>query len=536
MAKSDKTAESRVSAPTVAAPPTPLAVIDVGTTSIRMEIAQVDAEGKLHQLDNLHHPVSLGKDTFTSGAIAAETTEDCVRGLSGFCKVLREYHIPLEPRQVRAVATSAVREATNRDAFLDRIFVATGLTVEAVDEAEVNRFTYLSVQPLIRGERLLRKSSTLIIEVGGGSTEMLALRDERVQFSQAYHLGSLRLREMLEEHHAPAARVRDIIDGNVRRTVEQIAALLPENEPVNVLIMGGDARFAVTHLNPGWNWERTGLVRLQVSRLAELTDEVLSYSVDELVRRYHITYPEAETLGPALLTYLRLAQRLHLRRLFVTAITMRDGVLAELASQGTWSTEFTEQILSSATVFGQKCHVDEPHAGHVAALAIHLFRALHEAHHLPARYELILRVAALLHETGRFVSTRNHHHHSMYLITNSDLFGLGSRDLMLTALVVKYHRQELPGPADPAYTRLDRESRVLVAQLAAILRIADALDRCRTQRIRGIAVTVREDAFVIDVRNAEDLTMERVALEQRSQLFTQVYGMTVILHRVSPSA
>src|SRR6187549_1634329 len=153
----------------------PVAVIDIGTSSIRMAVAEIDEAGNVKTLEKLQQAVSLGKDTFTQGQIRKQTIEECVRVLKSYRRVLAEYQIT-RPDQIRVVATSAVREASNRLAFIDRIFIATGLQVEPLDEAEVSRVTYLGIQPFLDSEPALKVGRTLVVEVGGGSTELLLMR------------------------------------------------------------------------------------------------------------------------------------------------------------------------------------------------------------------------------------------------------------------------------------------------------------------------------------------------------------------------
>src|SRR5712691_3087909 len=154
---------------TMASTVRPVAVIDIGTTAIRMAIAEIDGAGNVRTLETVTQGVDLGKDTFTRGMIRRSTIEDCARVLQSYRQKLREYQV-LSPDQIRIVATSAVREATNNLAFIDRIYIATGLTVEALDEAEVNRITFLGIKPYLNSEPSLASSKTLVIEVGGGST------------------------------------------------------------------------------------------------------------------------------------------------------------------------------------------------------------------------------------------------------------------------------------------------------------------------------------------------------------------------------
>ena len=177
----------------------PAAVIDIGTSSIRMAIAEIDSTGGVRTLETLSQAVNLGKDTFTKGSIEKATIEKCVEILKSYRQRLREYQISRDD-QIRVVATSAVREALNRLAFIDRVYIATGIQVEPIDEAEVNRITYLGVAPFLHAERSLAEAHTVVVEVGGGSTEMLVVRNGDVIFSHTYRLGSLRLRQTLESY------------------------------------------------------------------------------------------------------------------------------------------------------------------------------------------------------------------------------------------------------------------------------------------------------------------------------------------------
>ncbi|MBN1269646.1 MAG: Ppx/GppA family phosphatase [Kiritimatiellae bacterium] len=511
--------------PALPSPARPIAVIDVGSNSVRMAVAQVNEQGQIQILDTLQQVVGLGKDTFTKGSIDKSTVEECVNALKSFRAVLQEYQIS-EPGQVRVVATSAVREASNREAFLDRVYIATGLHIEVLDEAEVNRYTYLSVQPLFESDPTLREGDIVIAEVGGGSTEILMLRSRQVVFSHTYRLGALRLREMLGDVRAPATRQPQIMEDFIRRTVAQVLREAPLGESPTLLLLGGDVRFAARQMAPEWDGSHTS--RVQLPALSRFTSEILQMPVEELVHKHHLSFPDAETLGPALLSNLRIAQALKLKHVLVGDSTLRDGLLAEMSVGGAWTQEFTQQIVNSAIELGRHYGFDLQHSERVAAFARELFRTLAAEHQLPPRYELILNIGALLHEIGLFVSNRSHHKHSMYLILNSDLFGLGARDKLLAALVARYHRRATPKPLHEGYATLDREGRVAVAKMAAILRVSDALER-GGGRIQSITITREPGKLVITAPGVSDVTLEQFAMQSKGQMFEQVYGMSVLL-------
>jgi exopolyphosphatase/guanosine-5'-triphosphate,3'-diphosphate pyrophosphatase len=512
--------------PTAATTTRTAAVIDIGATAIRMAIAEIDGSGGTRLLETVSQGVNLGKDTFARGAIRRSTIEDCVKVLESYRQLLREYQVT-HADQIRVIATSAVREASNRLAFIDRVYIATGLTVEPLDEAEVNRITFVGIKPYLDSEPSLATAKTLVIEVGGGSTEVLLVQNGKVVYSHAYRLGSLRLREMLEEHRLPKLKVRSIMQSQIGHTVEEIVMHVPSEGSTELIALGGDIRFAASQLLPEKKLQNLG--RVSTASLERFTDKILELTTDEIVQKYQIPFPDAETLGPALLAYSLLSRTLRLDHLLVTNVNLRNGLLKEMAARNAWSEDFSEQVIHAALDFGRKFCFDEQHATHVALLAKKLFEQLREQHQLDDRSGMLLHVAALLHEIGLYVNTTSYHKHSMYLIQNGELFGLTRRDHLLVALVARYHRRASPKPTHPGYAALDRDSRVIVCKLAAILRIAIALDRSYNQRIRDFRCEQDDDHLMIAVPHADDLSLEQLALRQNGSLFEETFGLQVVL-------
>jgi exopolyphosphatase/guanosine-5'-triphosphate,3'-diphosphate pyrophosphatase len=504
------------------------AVIDVGSTSIRMALAQVHEDGRFQPLETLHQSVAIGSDTFTRGNISRSTIKDAVKVLSNFSAVLNEYNIDVRDG-VRAVATSAVREARNRDEFLDRVYMATGINVEVIEGTEVNRLTFLGIRALLDANESLRKNRLLVVEVGGGSTELLGLDEGRVSFAHAYRLGSCRLRETMDAMVESGSRRRDVLDEEVDAGVRQFRDVVEKGgKGLTLLFLGGEARLAARLLS-GKQEDEQALARIKLNELAKLADKVVSMDVEQVVRRYGLLYEDAQALGPALQIYVKMARAFGLRQVYVCGITLRDGLLAEAASGNAWSEDFVHQIVNSARETGRRYQLDQAHADCVTDLSLTLYRALQEEHKLEYRYEVILTVAALLHDVGMFISASSHHKHSQYIIKNSELFGLDRKDIMLTALVARYHRRALPRATHLDYSLLSREERLVVNKLGAILRAADALDRSHTQIIRNVAITIKEDQVVLEIAGEGDFMTEKRALASKGKMFEQVYGRTVVM-------
>ena len=401
--------------------------------------------------------------------------------------------------------------------------MSTQINVETIEGAEENRLTYIAIHDALKQERRLRKGNAIIVDLGGGSTELLLLEEGLVTFAHSYRLGALRIRETLETYRAPVDRIRVLLDHHIQRVVDQLHRTVPVKQVGAMVAVGGDAQFAASLLSPSWATER--MVSLDLKSFCNLADQLAIVPVDELVRQYRIPYQEAETLGPALVAYEQLARAFEVKTILVPKASLRDGLIAEMASGSAWTEEFAAQAIHSAITLGEKYEFDRRHAEHVAGLSVQVFRALQAEHGLDPRYELLLRIAALLHEIGNYVSDRSHHKHSMYLILNSDLFGLGRKDITLIALVARYHRRAAPQPYHEEYQTLDRDSRVAVAKLAAILRVADALERSHLAEQRAVSLARAKSEFVITIHEEQDLTLERLALKEKGGLFTEVFGM-----------
>jgi exopolyphosphatase/guanosine-5'-triphosphate,3'-diphosphate pyrophosphatase len=512
----------------------PVAVVDIGATGIRMTVAHIDAEGGVHTVDSLEQAAGIGKDTFTKGYIGKSTIEECVTTFKSFRRILDEYGIQDED-DVRVVATSAVREAANRDAFIDRISIATGFYIETIDDTEIARLTYQSIRSVMQAHPALDdEDHLLIVEVGGGTIEVLCLDKGNVSFSQSYRIGSLRLREMLEAFGAPVTSRRNILESNIQRTIEQIYQTIPDAKKMTMLAMGGDILFAARQIAPGA--VAAGPVRLPIKGLAAFAEKVLSRSVNELVRKYRLTFPEAETAGPALLAYLHFARTFKRREILVTDISLRHGLLIEKAAHGAWVDMFKEQIIRSALEIGAKYRNDEAHGTHVAGLCDIFFEALTDEHRLKPWNGVLLHVAALMHDMGLYVSTRSHHKHSQYLIQNSEIFGLSRREILLVALTARYHRKAPPKPEHEEYAALDRDGRMAVTKLSAILRMADALDRSHSQRVQVVSCGLESGGFVVTVDTIDDLALEQMAIRAKGPMFEDVYGMKMVLRQKGRSA
>ncbi len=518
MVPTESSHESSDTAKTVAA-------IDVGSNALRMVVAEVLPDGTTNTLERLRRAVRLGQDTFRRGRLGSKSMRAAVSVLRDYKQTLELYRVEL----IRAVATSAVREAVNADTFLDQIFMATGLNIEVIATSEESRLNVSAVRQALGGALGAKNEDSLIADVGGGSTLLTVIKDGEIATSQSLRLGSIRLQEMLSTSEESSDRSGELLRYHIGNVVATAQGSLPLRNIKSFVGVGGDARFAADKI--GKSTPSDDLSRVSVEDFNKLVARCGRYSAEELARHYGLPFADAETLNPALLVYQILLRKTKAREIVVSRTSMRDGLLLELARHvtGQEDEDILAGVIQSAVTLAEKYRVDPEHARTVADLSLRIFDELLPEHGLGSRPRLLLRIAALLHEIGGFVSSQAHHKHGYYLIIHSEIFGLSPAEVRLVAHIARYHRRSVPKPSHLDYMSLPRESRVVVNKLAAILRVADAMSRGRVHRKSKFEFQRGDDEFIITIPGVSDLILEQRAIANKGDLFEDVYGMRIRL-------
>lgn len=502
-----------------------VAAIDVGSNAVRMAVAEVAPDGHIEVLERLQRAVRLGQDTFRRGRLGGETLRAAMAVLRDFKEIIDLYQV----ERVRAVATSAIREASNADTFLDRAFLATGLNFEVIDTSEESRLTVSAVHQAIAGALGVDHDGALIVDVGGGSTLLTLLENGEIVTAQSLRLGSIRMLEMLTNSEDPPERTAELLRHHIGNMLHASQGSLPLGNIRSFVAVGGDARFAARQIGkPTTSADLWVVNRVEFDKLVDRCER---HSPEELGKHYGLPFAEVETLNAALLVYQRLLELTGAEQMLVSQVSMRDGLVLELARlvTGEEDTAILEGVIHSAMVLAEKYRVDLTHAQLVSDLAVRLFDELQADHRLSRRHRLLLRVAGLLHEVGGFVSSRSHHKHSYYLIANSEIFGLNRLEIEIIAHIARYHRRSGPKASHFEYLALPREWRVVISKLSALLRVADAICRGHLRSVQEIRFEHHADELIVYLPNVSDLGLEQRAMSVKGDMFEDIYGLRVRL-------
>jgi exopolyphosphatase/guanosine-5'-triphosphate,3'-diphosphate pyrophosphatase len=508
----------------------PVAVIDIGSSAIRIAVAEITGPGSWRDLDRAEQPVSLGQEVFQDGRISRDSIRQSIRTLNGFRELLECWQVADE--NVRVIATSALREARNRDTFIDRVALRTGFKVRVIEGIEANHLAYLAVSAALRsGWRQFGRANSIILEVGGGSTEIMLLQRGDMLAAHTLSIGTVRIDQQVRSTIGSRAYLADFMREIHAAAFELLNAEMPMARLRHFIAIGGDARLVAAHIGTPAS-EHHSVVDRQA--FIDFVAEIERLDIDQIVRRLDISYGDAEALLPALLVYQGFLEETSAKTLLVPDVSIREGLLIDMSlgsDERRVRRELRNQVIASAMNVGRKYHFGERHGTHVAAVCMQLFDALMDEHGLGKHERLLLEVAAILHEIGQFVNQSGHHKHSQYLVANSEIFGLGADDIDIVSNVVRYHRKALPMPSHPTFARLAHEQRLVVLKLSAILRVADALDRSHAARIKDFTVELDEDEMIIHCSVDGDISVERFSMERKANLFEQVFGVRVVVSR-----
>jgi exopolyphosphatase/guanosine-5'-triphosphate,3'-diphosphate pyrophosphatase len=513
--------------PATPSPPRLIGVLDMGASAVRLIVGELTAGQPVRVLEDAVRAVPLGRDVFSTGVITAGTVDRTLSALEGFRKLLHELGVT----EVRAVATSATREARNADMFLDRIRNRTGLRFEVINEAEESRFVHQAVRHLLRRHPAFKGTRTLVVEVGGGNTDLTLLRQGEPNRSGVYALGAVRMRQQFDMRRlAPDVQVA-ILKRYIANVVSDIREEIPLRRVTHFIAIGGDVRFAASEV--ATEQPLTGAREIARDDFIAFCDLLAGLDDDTIAERYRLSATAAQAVVPSLLVYRTILAETSARRVIVSDASLRLGVLLDMAEPGgrLRTENFEQQVLASAEALGHKYRFDEAHGRQVATLATALFDALRDEHGLDDRERLLLQVASLLHDIGTFVSLRAHHKHSQNLLAASQIFGLSHTETAIVGNIARYHRRGLPQQTHLPYIALDAPDRLIVNKLAAIMRIANALDAEHLAKIGRLELKRDGEVWTLDLESTADLTLERIAAAARADMFVETYGRQLLIRQ-----
>lgn len=493
--------------------PLRVAAIDIGSNAIKIRV--VEAVGSLKRvIGEQRWPIRLGESTFEQGALSPRAIDDCVNAfheMAQMCRGLRVEH-------VRAVATSATREAANSRDLLSAVFQETGIEIEVISGSEEARILALGMKP-----DLNPGCHNLIIDVGGGSTEIIYInRDGTVDSAHSIRLGAVRLALIAKSRDGRYGRETiELLEENIESLLERshLPAIAKDTHVVGV---AGTIRALNDAIHHG---EAHPATSFSARDLRQLIKRSRGLSADEMERRLGVEPRRANILVPGALVVLGILDLYSIDYITISDLGLRDGIIEELLHSRGAAAVAPENTDQAAMRVCEKYRSDTAHGQQVAQLALSLFDQLQPYHELSAFWREILKMAAICHDIGQYISYSKHHKHGHYLLMNEEFPGVSPRQQSLIACLVRYHRKNTPQPQHPEFVNLSAEDQQGVRLCAPLLRLADGLDRQHHQVISGVRVLADPTAIHMEIYARAPANLELAAALKNADFFAQSYQL-----------
>jgi exopolyphosphatase/guanosine-5'-triphosphate,3'-diphosphate pyrophosphatase len=504
----------------MAAKPRRIAAIDVGTNSIHMIVAETRDRG-YRVVDREKEMVQLGLASLDGQALTEDAIERGIATIGRMAEIATKWGVD----ETVAVATSAVREAPNRRDFLRRVKDATGVKVRVISGEEEADYIFRAVRSAVQ----LDGQTALCIDIGGGSVELIVGTADETYFTRSEPLGALRLSQRFGLGERPAARA---VDECRRHVDDRIGKLRRRILRLGVdLCVGtsGTIQTLATMASPGETAPAAhALRRLERGAVAELVPLLASMTAAERASRFNIDLPRATSVLAGAIVLQAILEMFDVEELLACSAAMREGMLESRVAALERSDEPGGSLREmSVLALAQRTDCDLKHGLHVAKLASRIFDQTKPLHALEPEMTMLLESAALLHEAGLHVSDRSHHKHSYYLIRHADLRGFTDDEIQIIANAARYCRKAPPEPEHENFAELTPARQQDVEKLAAILRIAEALDRGHRGSVRDVAVRVRRDQALFIVRTRSDASVEIASAAKRARYFADLFDVEV---------
>ncbi len=502
---------------------TTFAAIDIGAYEIALKIFELSSRNGIREIDFVRQSIELGVDTYGSGSLSFDT----VRKL---CRTLREFKSIMDGYQVeayRACAKSALRETSNLLFILEQIRDQTGLEVEVLSNSEHRFLSYKSVAYQENDFVKIIEKPTAIVDVGDGSVQISLFDKECLVTTQNIRIGSMRIRELLSAFEDRAPDLGKMIEELVAGEFSAFRRLhLKERETKNLILIGN---FLPNMLRTASD-EDTGYIARE--RLDSCFAKWREKSPEELVEIFSLPAENAMLILQSMILYQRIIQEMNPDNIWAPALFVCDGLaydFAERAKVIKKTHNFENDILAAVKTIAKRYQCNKNHYQMVGQLAIQIFDGVRKVHGMDKRHRLLLQLAVMLHSCGYYISFLNSSECAYNIVMSTEVIGLSHMEREIVANTVRYNTEDFPSYEYFA-DRLEKEQYLIIAKLASILRLADALDSSHRQKCFAMKTAFRDgDTLALTLSSAEDMTLELGMAQSRKRFFEDVFGISVLL-------
>lgn len=501
------------------------AVAEIAAQEICMKVYEVSPRIGIRVLDSLRRPVPVGQDTYIEGRVGADTLDRICDTLNLFHRVEKEYKVV----KTLPIATSAIRDAANCAMILDQIQVRTGYHVQALSNSE-QRFIRLKGVASEPDVYQAFEQGTLLVDVGEGSLQVSIFRNMMLITTQNIALGTYRISEMFSEQNGDIASVEGMIRELIENDVHTFEKMFLQGQEIKNIVIVGDA--ITTFIRQAVADQSGETTTAEAMR--RLYEQVNGRTPAEISRVLEIPVEYANVFMPFMLVYQTLLEVSKADTVYIPKADFSDGKIRDYVERKGIlrpNHDYNEDILTASRNISRRYMGNEEHSRTVEKMACQIFDAMKNVHGLGKRERLLLEISSILHDCGKYISMSAPGECAYRIIMATEILGLSHAEREMVANIVRYNTVEMPRYED-FYGSLSEEQFIIVCKLAAILRVANALDRSHKSKFSDAKLNLKDSTMTITTKTSENILLEKSTLENRSKFLEDIYGIRLVIRQV----
>ena len=480
------------------------ASIEISSYEVGMKILELSSKNGIKEIDYIRHGLELGKDAYVHGEIGNEMLEELCEILEDFTRIMKGYQV----EDYRACATSAIRDTRNCLLILDKIRVRTGLEVEILSNSEQRFLGYKSIASNEESFQKIIQKGTAIVDVGGGSIQISLFDKDALVSTQNLRLGIVRIRERLAEIEQRTTHFDEIVEEMINNELNSYKRLYLKDREIKHMILVGDY---INQLITRRRGEKS--VSFTREEYQKLYQEIASRSPQEMVGRLGTVSDNMSLVMPALIIYRRLIEETGAEKLWIPGRNLCDGLAYDYAERKKIfksSHNFENDIIEAAK------NIDK----------------MKRIHGMSRRERLLLQIAVLLHDCGKYISMNRTAQCSYEIVMSTEIIGLSHREREIIANAIRFNTEEFVSFEEFSMgCSLDRNDYLLTAKISAILRVANSMDRSHKQKFKNVKVTLKDRELIVVVDTVEDITLEQGLFSHKADFFESIFSIRPIIRQ-----
>ena len=500
------------------------AAIDIGSYEVSMKIFELSKKIGFRELNDVRYSLELGKGVYSNGKLDTQMLDVLCETLNDFKRMMQDFGVV----EYRACGTSALRELANPLIIVEQIYRRTGFKVEILSNAEQHFLGYKSIAAIERGFKKMIQKGTAILDVGGGSLQVSLFDKDALVTTQSLKMGSLRIRQRLQELEKTTIHYDKLVEEFIRNDLTNFQRLYLKDRDIKNVILMGDF---ITDMIFQEEMKDKIITRDEFMKRYE---DTVDKTEDVLAQEMEIDPEYASLVVPTMVVCRSFIDIFQAEALWAPGVSLLDGIAYDYAEKKKFIRSvhnFENDILVTSKNIAKRYSSSKSHIQGTMNLCLNIFDSMKKVHGMGKRERLLIQIAALLHDCGKYISMGNVSECSYQIIMSTEIIGLSSLERKMIAYAVRYNTTAFADYDEIQMlgAGIDRESYIKIAKMTAILRLANAMDRSHCQKVKGIKTVLKDRELQMVMDSSQDISLELGLLQDKVAFFEEVFGIRLVI-------